>query len=136
MSETHVRVRVGVETYALPVECVLEVGQLPALDRVPGSGPAVLGVLNLRGRVLPTFDVASAFRIAGEDRPSHLVVVESQGRLAGLAVDEVLDVGPLAGALQQAEADYLAGSTLEGAKLVGLVDVDGMFAELERGAVA
>jgi purine-binding chemotaxis protein CheW len=113
---------------------VLEVGQLPDLDEVPGSGAAVLGVVNLRGRVLPTFDLASAFRISSEGRPSHLVVVESDGRLAGLAVDGVVDVAPLAGPLQQAEADYLAGSTLQDGELVGLVDVDRMFGALERGA--
>ena len=134
MTEVNVRVRVGVETYALPVECVLEVGQLGDVDRLPGSGAAVLGVFNLRGRVLPTFDLATAFGIRREGRPSHLVVTESDGRLAGLAVDDVLDVAPLEGPVQQAEADYLVGSTLQDGELIGLIDVGRMFAALEQAA--
>jgi chemotaxis signal transduction protein len=134
VTEITVRVRVGVETYALPVECVLEVGRLGAVDRLPGSGRAVLGVFNLRGRVLPTFDLATAFGIRHEHPPSHLVVTESDGRLAGLAVDDVLDVGPLVGPVQQAEAGYLAGSTLQDGELVGLIDVGRMFAALEQAA--
>ena len=134
MTEINVRVRVGAETYALPVGCVLEVGRLGDVARLPGSGAAVLGVLNLRGRVLPAFDLAMAFGIPREDRPSHLVVIESEGRLAGLAVDDVLDVGPFEGPVQQAEADYLEGSTLQEGELVGLIDVGRLFAALERAA--
>ena len=132
MTGINVRVRVGTETYALPVECVLEVGRLGDVDRLPGSGAAVLGLFNLRGRVLPTFDLATAFGIRREDRASHLVVTESDGRLAGLAVDDVLDVAPLEGPVQQAEADYLVGSTLRDGELIGLIDVGRMFAALEQ----
>jgi purine-binding chemotaxis protein CheW len=136
VSEIHVRLRVGVETYALPVESVLEVGELAKVEHVPGCGPAVLGVLNLRGRVLPTFDLARVFGIQGEERPSRLVVAERDGRLAGLAVDEVLDVSPLPGSVQETEAEYLAGSTLQDGELTGLIDVERMFAALEREAAA
>jgi purine-binding chemotaxis protein CheW len=134
MTGINVRLRVGAETYALPVDCVLEVGQLGAVDRLPGSGTAVLGLFNLRGRVLPTFDLAAAFGIPRDDLPSHLVVTESNGRLAGLAVDDVLDVAPFEGPVQQAEADYLVGSTLQEGELIGLIDVDRMFAVLEQAA--
>jgi purine-binding chemotaxis protein CheW len=134
MTEVNVRVRVGVETYALPVESVLEVSRLGDVTHLPGSGAAVLGVLNLRGRVVPMFDLATAFGIRGEDRPSHVIVIESAGRLAGLAVDDVLDVAPLEGPVQQAQADYLEGSTLQDGELIGLIDVGRMFAALERAA--
>lgn len=132
MTQVHVRIRVGAETYALPVENVLEVGELPEVGAVPGSGPALLGVLNLRGRVLPTFDLARTFGIPREGRPSHLVVTKEGGRIAGLAVDEVIDVAPLAAPVQESEASYLAGSMLDNGTLVGVIDADSMFAALER----
>jgi purine-binding chemotaxis protein CheW len=132
MTPVHVRIRVGAETYALPVENVLEVGELPAVGPVPGSGPALLGVINLRGRVLPTFDLARTFGIPREGRPSHLVVTKEGGRLAGLAVDEVIDVAPLAGPVQESDTSYLAGSILDGGALLGVIDAHDMFAALER----
>jgi purine-binding chemotaxis protein CheW len=127
---------VGVETYALPVENVIEVSELGQVASVPGSGPAVLGVLNLRGRVLPAFDLARVFGIPREGSPSRLVVAELQGRLAGLAIDEVTDVGPLPGPVAEAEAEFLAGSALQGSELIGLIDVERVFAALEREAAA
>ena len=73
MSGVHVRVRVAGEHYALPVEDVLEVAELRAITPVPGAPPAVLGVRNLRGQVLPVRRPGGACsgsvaRVAGADR--------------------------------------------------------------------
>ena len=57
MMGVHLRLRVGGERYALPIENVLEVTPLGELSGVPGAGGAVLGVRNLRGQVLPVFDL-------------------------------------------------------------------------------
>ena len=45
--------RVGGQLYALRSEDVLEVIRMPAVARVPQSPPALLGIGNLRGAVLP-----------------------------------------------------------------------------------
>jgi hypothetical protein len=49
-------------------------------------------------------------------------------------VDEVTDVGPLAGELEDAEADYLTHATLEDGCLVGVVDISRVFDALGREA--
>ena len=59
----HVRLRVGSELYAIPIENVLEVAELGELSAVPGAEPVVLGVRNLHGQVLPVFDLAWALVI-------------------------------------------------------------------------
>ena len=59
MSEVHVQVRVGSELYALPVAHVLEVGEIGILTVAPGASRATLGVCNLRGDLLPVFDLAT-----------------------------------------------------------------------------
>jgi chemotaxis signal transduction protein len=134
VSGVHVRLRVGSERYAFPVDNVLEVAELGELAPVPGAGAAVLGVRNLQGQVLPVFDLAHVFGIPREGRALRLVVAEQQGRLAGLAVDEVTDVAELAGELEVAEADYLTHSTLEDGCLVGVVDIAQVFEALGRQA--
>jgi chemotaxis signal transduction protein len=132
MNGVHVRMRVGNELYALPVANVLEVAELGQISPVPGTESIVLGVQNLRGRVLPVFDLASLFGISGDGSPSKLVVAEDRGRQAGLAIDEVTDVGELLEPMTETSSDFLAGSTLEDGKLVGVIDASRVFAALEE----
>ncbi len=123
----HVRLRVGSELYAMPIENVLEVAELGELSAVPGAEAVVLGVRNLHGQVLPVFDLAQVLASAGEATARRIVVTEHAGRLAGLAVDEVTDVSPLPAAIEEADAEYLSGALLEDGRLLGVIDVDRLF---------
>jgi purine-binding chemotaxis protein CheW len=126
----HVRLRVGSELYALPVENVLEVAELGDLSAVPGAEAVVLGVRNLHGQVLPVFDLARVRAGAGDATPWRIVVAEHAGRLAGLAVDEVTDVSPLSAAIEDVDGEYLSGALLENGRLLGVIDVDRLFGGL------
>lgn len=123
----HVRVRVGDESYALPVEHVLEVADIGQLSPVPGASSSVLGVRNLRGQVLPVFDLARLFGIERDGAPQKLVVAEDGARRAGFAIDEVTDVGELADPSEEGESAFLRGASLVGDALVGVVDVPRLF---------
>jgi len=129
----YVRLRVGAEAYALAVENALEVAQLGQIAPVPGSGPYVLGVYNLRGEVLPVFDLATLFGIEREGEPDRLLVTEHAGRKAGFAVSDVSDVGEFPEAMQEAESDFLSGAALFEGELIGIIDVPRVFDALERG---
>lgn len=134
MSGVHVTLRVGSETYALPVENVIEVAELGHISPVPGTSPAVLGVRNLRGFVLPVYDLAAVFGIARDRPPERLVVAEESGRRAGLAIDEVTDVGPLPEVSEDSDSRFLVGSALAEDALIGVVDVASVFQALEEEA--
>jgi purine-binding chemotaxis protein CheW len=131
MTAIHVRLRVGKEAYALPVEHVLEVVQLGELAALPGSPPEVLGVRNLRGQILPVIDLASVLGIAREGAPARMLVAEQGGRRAGFAIDEVSDVGSLPDPDEETDSEFLLGATLDGDELVGIVDVVRLFDVLE-----
>jgi purine-binding chemotaxis protein CheW len=130
MSAVHVRVRIGRESYAVPVEHVIEVAELSDLSPVPGAPGSVLGVRNLRGDVLPVFDLASALGIAGDSLPQSLLVTEHGGVRAGFAVDEVTDVGVLPPVGEETRSKLLVGAALDDSGLVGVVDVGRLFAAL------
>jgi purine-binding chemotaxis protein CheW len=133
-------VRVGAEQYALPVEYVHEVVDLGELTPVPGAADSVLGLHNLNGEIVPAFDLARILRIERDGHRSELdqskigrprlLVTECDGRRAALAVDEVIDVGPLAGIMQESESHYLFATTVIDGTMVGVLSVDDLFDSL------
>jgi chemotaxis signal transduction protein len=126
----YVRLSVGAEAYAMAVENVLEVAELGPVTAVPGARPELLGIRNLRGRILPVADLARVLGIAGSAPPGRLVVAEDAGRTAGFAVDEVAAIGELPEPRQDTESDLLAGAALSGGDLVGVIDVTRVFDSL------
>jgi purine-binding chemotaxis protein CheW len=134
VSGVHVRLAVGSESYALPVAHVLEVAELGDVTQVPGAGPGVLGVRNLHGQVLPVFDLAHVLGVTSDDSPSRLVVATSAGRLAGLAVDAVTDVAVLHAELEPSDSAHLTHEGLVDGRLLGVVDVEGVYDSLGHGS--
>jgi chemotaxis signal transduction protein len=134
VSGVHVQVRLGKERYAVPVGNVIEVGAIGALTATPGASPAILGVRNLRGDVLPVFDLAAALGLPRSDAPQRMLVTERGAERAGFAVDEVTDVDELPDADQEAASDLLSGAVLMDGALVGVIDVERLFERLERAA--
>lgn len=75
-----------------PMGEVVEMLQLPAYTRLPGVHAWVRGVANVRGRLLPLFDLTVFF--GGQPRASRqesrVLVLEMGELYSGLIVDEVL----------------------------------------------
>lgn len=130
MSGIHVRVAVAGEQYALPVDRVLEVAELGEITPVPGSVAEIMGVRNLRGRVIPVMALAALLGLPGKD-PERIVVAELGERCAGLAVDAVVDVGELPEASEQVESPFVHGAALVDGVLVGILDADAVLSSVE-----
>jgi chemotaxis signal transduction protein len=134
MSDVHVQVRVGAELYALPVAHVLEVGEMRDLTAAPWASRAALGICNLRGDVLPVFDLATVLGLPRSEAPQRMLVAERAGIRAGLAVDEVTDVDELPEGDQEVDSELLSSAALIDGSLVGVIDVDRLFDTLENAA--
>src|SRR3546814_18117919 len=69
-------IKVGDQTYAMPLLQIQEIRGWTPVTGLPNADTSCLGVLNLRGHVLPVFD---ARRILGkptpEPRPQDVIVV-------------------------------------------------------------
>ncbi|MEP9353440.1 chemotaxis protein CheW [Xanthobacter sp. KR7-65] len=90
--ERFLMISLGAESYGLPLSAVDEVVRLPeTLTRLPRAPDYVLGLMSLRGKVIPVIDQRRRFSVTGEgDRHSRRVVVVTIGQLqAGFAVDGV-----------------------------------------------
>jgi purine-binding chemotaxis protein CheW len=90
--------RLADQQYALLIEDVIEVAAMVAMARVPDAPTGLLGVANRHGDVLPLLDLRLIFGL--ETLPvtsaTLFIVVRAGGQVAGLVVDEVLQVKYLA----------------------------------------
>jgi two-component system chemotaxis sensor kinase CheA len=114
-------VRVGSETFVVPLEHVTECTELPAGQRNSEAS----GILSLRGTALPYVRLRRVFGVSGQaPKRENIVVVKINDFRAGIAVDELLGgmqtvVKPLGRAFRAAAG--IAGSTVLGDGRVGLI---------------
>jgi len=123
------------EWFGLPIEWVREIQPLERVTRVPNAPAEILGVLNLRGRILTLFDLAGCLGIPPGTQPStHAVVLDfADPELSvGIAVQRIAQVRELpASVVHPAERETPAGG-LEGVfemggQVVSLLDLGRVF---------
>jgi len=98
-AQSYVVFQLGGEGYALEVMRVQEVLDMQSLTEVPGGPKFLLGVINLRGHVVPVYDLRMPFGLTkdqkGSRAPCVLIVESNSGsddQITGLLVDRVSDV--------------------------------------------
>jgi len=91
------RLRCGAQAYALELLKVQEVVLPVPLLPLRGTSPAMLGIMNLRGQVVPVMDLGIHLgsSAAGNDANTRIVVLEENGETMGLRVSAVEDVANL-----------------------------------------
>ena len=80
--------------FGLDVDVVQEVLRHQAVTRLPLAGPAVRGVINLRGRIVPALDLRRCLGLASAAEPGGLpsLVVRTSVGAVSLTVDAIGDV--------------------------------------------
>ncbi|MEZ5530704.1 MAG: chemotaxis protein CheW [Porticoccaceae bacterium] len=76
---------------ALPLEELIEIIEVPQLTLLPRVKHWVMGMANLRGRLLPVINLAEFLggKLSGSIKAQRVIVIEMQGVFVGLAVDRV-----------------------------------------------
>lgn len=102
--------RVGGERFALPVHVLRGVVAVDRCTRVPGAALELLGVIYVRGEIVPLVDTGRLLNSPlGEGGPAQALLCRATVQLA-LGVDEVLDiVRHPAAALRPADASLASG---------------------------
>jgi purine-binding chemotaxis protein CheW len=141
-AERMVLLVVGGHRFGVAIERIREIILARPYTPLPGSGPHVCGLINLRGRIVTVVDLGARLRLpSAAANPDHsVVIVEHRGKLAGLAVEEVsriVDVDPAAlqdaaVALRALKIDraYLRGVGEAGGQVFVAVDPDEIIAPI------
>ena len=86
--------KVGPESFCLDVHCVTGIEQAPKITRVPLSEKHLLGMMNLRGQIIPVIDMRILFNQDYQEKTKeqcYIFVNSTKGQIACL-VDAVYDV--------------------------------------------
>jgi len=77
--------------FVAPIGEVSEMLEVPNHTHLPGVQPWVKGVANVRGRLLPLFDLAMFFgeRLVGSRKHRRVLILETETLYTGLIVDQV-----------------------------------------------
>jgi purine-binding chemotaxis protein CheW len=88
------RAALGDDRYAFELLRVQEVVRMSPIIALRGTSHAMLGVMNLRGRIVPVFDLARWLGTGRVDPDEHarIIVVERDDELIGVLVSAVDDV--------------------------------------------
>jgi len=138
---------VDAEVFAIPILAVQEIRGWEKVSRMPRTSDHILGVINLRGTVVPVLDVRTRLGIAAREVTATTVVIvvmidhASKGpRVVGCVVDAVSDVATIpAEAIREApdacgcvDTHYIHGVASIDERLVLLLDLQRL---IEQSAV-
>ena len=131
------------QVFALVSDNIIEIVQKNAITELPEKPDYVLGIVDLRGRVVPIIDAGLRVKgrpIAGTNRNCVIIVDKGDDLHVGLLVDDVVSVEDIeAGQINEPPAfgrscgearPYIRGITKVDSRLVLILDCSETLAEI------
>ena len=125
--------RLANELFAISIMFIREIIKPTTVTDLPRTEPEILGILSLRGTVVPVVDLR---RLLGLDRTpgtrrARILIVDTQDELVGLLVDEVRhvirlredDVEPPPAVFGRSETEHMLGVGRVDGEMYILLDV-------------
>lgn len=122
------------QIYGVEILKIKEVVSYQKITPLPNMKAFIKGIINLRGVILPVFDLREKFKLPETTYTSFhaIIVMEVSGRVMGIIVDEISDVVDLFPEEVQAasslppgvQAEYMKGIGKKESELIVLLDVD------------
>jgi purine-binding chemotaxis protein CheW len=125
---------------ARQVQEVVKPGEITHVHRAP---PGVVGIRNLRGRIVTVIDLRVSLELGRVDpsQDNRVLIVDAHGETTGLLVDAVEDafsttveeMSPPPPNLPRAQGRCVQGVCRSGSRLVSLLDLGVLLESDERG---
>jgi purine-binding chemotaxis protein CheW len=131
----------GSEEYALPIGSVHEIIRFTEPRTVASEAAWIRGVIGLRGKIIPIFDLAARMELgAVGSEPGKIVIVESGTGQVGVMVDEVEEVLTVSSEqledVPSASSDAIEAIAKIEDRLVILLNPEGLFARSGADEIA
>lgn len=136
----YIVIQLGDEQYGINIGYVDNIVRMQRITRVPKSQPYYVGVINLRGEVVPVMSLRRRFEMedAEYSGATRIIILKLEDQsLVGVIVDEVREVVNLnpetietpTFKLDEKNAAYLAGIGKNGENLISLLNIENVVGE-------
>lgn len=131
MAEQYLTFDIQNERYGILVSQIEVVLEMLPITRVPNSAPAILGVINHRGSVVPVLDLRTIFGLKGQDPDlgASIIIAESSYQnetvTLGILADQVYEVISIPE--KDIEAQPAIGKSIQESFVSGIAKVQDRF---------
>jgi purine-binding chemotaxis protein CheW len=125
------------ETYGVDIMSVREIKGWSETTRLPGASSAMRGVINLRGAIIPIFDLRARFHMEDTEPAERnvVIIVSVEHKNIGILVDTVSDIlsvdsteiKPAPDAETSTDNRFLSGLITTEERMVILLDIERLF---------
>ena len=133
----------GQQFYAIDIMAVKEIINASRFTRIPNALDFVMGVLNIRGEIIPIINLAKMFHLNSEITAAaeqQIIVIKIDTLSIGLVVDKISQVIPLRKADIQPPSPllgginerYIAGVAEINSRLYVILDIEYIFSDKEK----
>jgi purine-binding chemotaxis protein CheW len=132
--------KIGNEEYGVDILQVQEILKIPKITKLPKSRAYIIGVMDLRGKVIPIIDLGKRFGIIADLANSNrAIVVDIEGKQVGLAIDSVShvikvdsgDIEPPPPVVKGISGKYIVGIAKLKSGFVVILDINQIFSAEE-----
>lgn len=137
MAERDIIFLIGEEEYGMDVQVVTAIEPMMAIVPVPNAPDCVMGLMNLRGEVIPVYSLRKRFGMEeyNDGAKNKLIVARYDGKSIAFKVDEVLEMcdfedGTISATpviAKTTRTAYVRGVANKQGKLVLLLNPAGMY---------
>ncbi|MBR1815436.1 MAG: purine-binding chemotaxis protein CheW [Lachnospiraceae bacterium] len=129
------------EQYGIDISYIDNIVRLTPITRVPHTQPYFLGIINLRGEVIPVMSMRGKFELPFKENTnaSRILIIKYEGAKIGILVDEVKEVVTLAdeeiekvSAENQEARTYLTGVGKYNEILVSILNIPALITDIEN----
>jgi len=138
------------ESFTIPVMKIIEILEVPKITRVPQAPNFLVGVINLRGAVLPVIDTRIKFGMTPIEYTINTCILV----VSVLSNDEIIQVGALVDSVSEVfefstdkikqaptiatryRADYIHGMIQEDDHFIMVLDIDKVFSSNDLESIS
>lgn len=138
----YIVVKIGNEQYGIDIQYVDNIVRMQRITRVPKAQSYFMGVINLRGEIIPVMSVRLKFGLKADEftNTTRIIIIKLEPQYAvGIIVDEVKEVVTLDDSdienvtynSKDEKMSYLNGIGKHGEELISLLNIAGVIVDKE-----
>lgn len=134
------------EEFGIEINDVREIIRMEDVTAMPGTEDYILGVINLRGKIVVVIDLAKKLGVAvrEKDKNTRVLIVDIEGNTMGMVVDSCNEVLRITGdkiepapeiITKKFKSDYINGVGIIDERLLILLDLSKVLDEKDLGHI-